>query len=110
MNKIKLLGKLLLLGIFFVVLFGVGKHSDTIRTFVATRFGMSSGTVAGARTSLEEELKKNMKDTVDETKEKIMDMKVSEIVNPILRVKKIPEDMKQAAENTRKEINTIWKR
>ncbi len=76
---------MLLTGLFFVV-----KYADMIRSTLANR---STKQVAGANTSLEKELKKDLENYFDTAKKSVLDIKVSDVVSNASRFKKIGSDI-----------------
>jgi hypothetical protein len=110
MNKLLILGKLLVLFIFVAALFLLGTRAEFIRTKIAQQFGFSRKAVAGAKTSLESEMKQNMVEYADKAKDSAMNIKVGDIINTLSRVKKIGEDANTMKDEVVKQVNDLLKK
>lgn len=110
MGKFVTIGKILLLLAFFAGLFLLARNAQVIRKTIANQFGMTKGRVAGARTSLEKEMKKDVSVYLNEAKNQALDVRVSDIIKPILRARKIGEDVVNAKEYIVEQAESIMKR
>lgn len=95
MKRIILVGKVLLVVFFLSLLLFVVKYADVIR-WVFSQY--SSKRVAGAETSFEKEIKKDVDNYVEDAKGQVMNIKVSDMLESLYRLKKISQDIQSAKE------------
>ncbi len=88
---------ILIAGLFFVV-----KYADDIRTLVSRGYNKK---VAGAKTSIEDEMKKDVFTYADDLKQGIMEIKISDIVQLVSRVQRVNRDVESAKSYIVGEIN-----
>lgn len=93
MGRIFLLGKICLLFIFIAALFLLVARAEMIRTMITQQFGLSRTAVAGAKTSMESEVKEDIKDYADGAVKQIMKLRIEDVVHSVSRVKKIGSDL-----------------
>jgi hypothetical protein len=108
MGKLHYVGKLLLALIVIGFLALVIQYADTIRGTVSHIFAAKS--VKGARIGFEKEIKENLKEYANSAKDQLMKVKISDIVNGVLRVRKIGKDIGNVKEYVVKEAGNIIKR
>ena len=75
----------LIVSFYFVI-----KYAEDIRNFVSIGYNKK---VAGAKTSLEEEIKQDTFTYLDKVKNEVMQVKISDIAKVISRVQKVNKDL-----------------
>jgi len=107
MGRVFFLGKLFLLFIFIAALFLLVARAQLIRKLIGQQLGMSRTAVAGAKTSMESEMKDNVNEYAKHAKDSAMKINVSDIINAVLRVKKIGVDAVKAKDSVQQQINKL---
>lgn len=107
MGRIKRTGKIILAILFLGLLFFVVKYASTIRYVIAY---YSAQEVAGAQTSLEEEIKQNIEEYSENTKNQLLNIKIIDLLNPVMRIRKISEDLNNSKEYIINEVGKIIKK
>lgn len=93
MNRLIFLGRLFLLFIFVAALFLFVARAEAIRRMIVRQFGMSRTAVAGARTSMEGEVKEDIKEYASDAAKQVMQIKIEDVVHSVSRVQKIGKDI-----------------
>jgi hypothetical protein len=88
----------------------VVQYADTVRSLIASRFLSSKKAVAGAHTSFEEEIKKDMWGYADQVKGKVLDIKISDIVQGFSKTAKIAHDVNTSKEYIINQVNILLKK
>lgn len=110
MQKLFFIGKVFLLTLFICLIFFVVQYADTVRSLIASRFLSSKKAVAGAHTSFEEEIKKDMWGYADQVKGKVLDIKISDIVQGFSKTAKIAHDVNTSKEYIINQVNILLKK
>jgi hypothetical protein len=106
MGKLRLVGKLILVLIIVGLMILVVQYADTIRG--TAQYVLATKSVKGAQTSFEKEINKNLKEYTKNAESQIMNVKIADIVNGVLRVRKIGKDIQNVKEYIVKETGNIF--
>lgn len=107
MGKIIGLGKVFLAICLIFILAVVVKYADSLRSTAAI---FSKSKVAGAKTSLEQEMKDNLSGYTLNAKKQIMNIKLGDIVNSFGRITKISNDISNVKDYLLQKGQKLYKR
>lgn len=109
MDKIKLIGKLILLIVFFGLLFFVVEYADTIRSLVLNQsiYKQTVKDVAGVSTDFEDEVKEDVGGIAEQAKNRVLQITISDILNSFSRFNKVKNDISAAKDSITNELKII---
>ena len=107
MGRLVTLSKLLLAFICLIFLIFVVKYANEIRDLI-TKSPLKS--VAGARTSFEKEVSKDIGEYADDAKEQVMNIRIKDLINPVMRIGKVSDDINWVKEYITKEVSKTLKK
>ncbi len=110
MSKFIFFGKVFLLTIFFCLVYSVVQYAGVIRGVITSQFFHSTKAVAGARTSFEDKVKEDIGEYTEQAKQKVLQIKVSDVIQGLGRTVKIVRDANTAKEYIVDTINTLLKK
>jgi hypothetical protein len=96
MGKILFLGRIGILFAILALLSLLFFRADVIRGLVMQKIGISKQSVAGASTSMEKEMKADVKEYIHDAQRTIMQLKVADVIHSVTRLQKIGDDVNSA--------------
>lgn len=110
MGKFFFLGRLFVAVIFLFLFFLVVQYAGFIRTRIAGQFFRSTKAVASAHTNFETEVKRNVSEYAEQGREKIMEIKLSDVIQVLSRTTKIVHDVSVLKDSIVRQVNSHLKK